>query len=313
MNIAKNQTLQASPQKKNFLHFLNGGLGGFIANLIVQPLQVIKTAFQIKPYSHADTVEKITPSNSIIKIIKFIYKEEGIKGLYRGLVPGCIKSSLSAGTYFYLLNLARKLSDFLLPNNQTSANFMAAALARTLQCFVTNPILIVKTRFEVVGFNEYKNLGDAFIQIYKQEGLLSFFTNGITVALIKDVPFSAIQFPVYELIKKITIMNTPKFQQQNKYSHLLTYAFSSMIATFISCLVTNPLDVIRTRILFQYYNKNTQQHYKGIIDALSKMIKYDGYQGMLFGLQSRFLKKVTGSMIAWTIYESLLDKQKQRK
>ena len=187
----------------------------------------------------------------------------------------------------------------------------AATTARTLQAFLVNPILIVKTRFEVVGFNEYKGMMDAFVQIFRREGLRSFFTNGITVALVKDVPFAAIQFPIYQQIRLL-------LQEAGRRAHMAIdstqikcaiNASSIFCATFVSCLVTNPLDVIRTRIVFQYYNQNTQQHYISILDAVRKMLKYDGISGLFFGLQARFMKKVLGAVIAWTIFEYLKDSQ----
>lgn len=292
-------------------HFFNGVSGGLASGLVVQPLQVIKTAFQVKPYSHCtgSAVIQVPGRPSIMSIIRLIYTQEGLGGLYRGFLPGCIKSALSAGTYFYLLSVARKATEFV--QTKTLADILAASLARTLQCFVTNPILIVKTRFEVVGFNEYKGLVDAFIQIYRKEGLRSFFTNGIEYALLKDVPFSAAQFAVYEAIKNGLLSLRTEKQKTNSYVNTMIYSTSSLLGTFIGCLITNPLDVIRTRVVFQYYNKNKQQHYKGVLDALGKLIKYDGWRGMLFGLQSRFIKKATGAIIAWTIYECLLDWQKK--
>eukprot|EP00826_Nyctotherus_ovalis_P058661 TRINITY_DN8083_c0_g1_i8.p1 TRINITY_DN8083_c0_g1~~TRINITY_DN8083_c0_g1_i8.p1 ORF type:complete len:312 (+),score=62.30 TRINITY_DN8083_c0_g1_i8:74-1009(+) len=299
--------------KLGLRHFVNGGLGGLTSGLLVQPLQVIKTAFQIRPYSHCEAVAdaQLSAKPSIIATVNFIYQQEGIHGLYRGLIPGCLKSAFSAGTYFYLLSVARRFTEFV--PSKSLADLLAATLARTVQTFITNPILIVKTRFEVVGFNEYRGLADAFVQIYRREGLRSFFTNGIVYALLKDVPFSAIQFPLYEAIKNKFLSLSTEEQRRDPYTKTLIYAVSSMFATFASCLMTNPLDVIRTRVVFQYYNKNQQQHYTGVMDAIGKLIKYDGWRGIFFGLQSRFMKKVTGAIIAWTTYECLLDRQKQRK
>ena len=60
---------------KGLALFLDGGLGGFNAGLIVQPLQVIKTAFQIKPYSHTkDKLVVGSPEHpSIRQIVRLIW------------------------------------------------------------------------------------------------------------------------------------------------------------------------------------------------------------------------------------------------
>ena len=52
----------------------------------------------------------------------------------------------------------------------------AAAFTKVIQTVISNPIVVVKTRFEVAGFNEYQNTMDAFRKIYAREGGKAFFT-----------------------------------------------------------------------------------------------------------------------------------------
>ena len=73
-------------------------------------------------------------------------------------------------------------------------------MARTIQTVLVNPIFVIKTRFEVVGFNEYSNTIDAVKKIYAQEGIHGFST-GLKVSLVRDVPFSGIFYPIYNFTK----------------------------------------------------------------------------------------------------------------
>ena len=59
---------------------------------------------------------------------------------------------------------------------------------------------MVKTRFEVIGFTEYNSVTDAFRQIIAKEGAGGLFT-GLKVSLIRDVPFSGIFYPIYNMFK----------------------------------------------------------------------------------------------------------------
>lgn len=61
-------------------------------------------------------------------------------------------------------------------------------------------MIVVKTRFEVIGFSEYNNVTDAFRQIIMKEGFGGLMT-GLKVSLIRDVPFSGIFYPIYGLFK----------------------------------------------------------------------------------------------------------------
>ena len=129
-------------------------------------------------------------------------------------------------------------------------------MARTLQSIISNPIIIIKTRLEVVGFNEYNSIADACGKIYTQEGLGGFFT-GLKVSLIRDVPFSGVFYPIYNLFKKeISLLYEYRYgnAQLEGVDRVKVLAIISSIASFsaniASCTLTHPIDLIRTRIFF---------------------------------------------------------------
>ena len=79
----------------------------------------------------------------------------------RGFTPSMLKNTLNAGSYFSMLyyfetNLRKS---GLLPESQVL--LCSSALARTVQSVVSNPLVIIKTRFEVLGFSEYGGVTDA--------------------------------------------------------------------------------------------------------------------------------------------------------
>ena len=80
-------------------------------------------------------------------------------------------------------------------------------------------------------------------------------------------------------------------------------------ANAASCVITHPLDLIRTRIFFQHHNKDANQHYSGLIAAIRKIHKVDGFRGFFDGLTPRIARKGLGSIVAWTFYEYLIDKK----
>jgi hypothetical protein len=66
---------------------------------------------------------------------------------------------------------------------------------------------------EVLSFNEYSGLGDAIVKIYKNEGVGGYYT-GLKVSLIRDVPFSGVYFPIYEVCKKAACMSIHVSQKE---------------------------------------------------------------------------------------------------
>jgi len=126
---------------------------------------------------------------------------EGINGYFRGLSPSLIKNFMAAGTYFsslYYFEQSLKQMHIL---SDGKVHFCAAAMARIVQSIINNPIIIIKTRLEVVGFNEYTSIMDAVRKIYLHEGLGGFWT-GLKVSLVRDVPFSGMFYPIYNFIKR---------------------------------------------------------------------------------------------------------------
>lgn len=213
---------------------------------------------------------------------KIIYQREGLKGFVRGFTPSMIKNTLNSGTYFSMLYYFEFFFRSLPFIPVTSAEALASGTARTIQTVMCNPLIVVKTRFEVVGFCEYKNTVDAFRQIAAKEGLGGFFT-GLKISLIRDVPFSGIFYPFYNFFKDqystLFGLNFHEGMSSSDRAMKLVYitSLASFSANVVSCTVTHPLDLIRTRVYFQFYNKDTKQHYSSITEAVGKIYEHDGF------------------------------------
>lgn len=216
-----------SNAKEAMSRLVKGGASGLLASIILQPLQVIKTSMQVSPIDKTKiatiTNEKIKPNpkgNPVyttkdVNLIKsgrarhgltfsqatqLIYQREGLPGFMRGFVPSVMKGTVNSGVYFGMLFYNEQLLTQLGWFSQPNVQFISSAAARIAQTVISNPLIVIKTRFEVVGFNEYKNTIDAAIKIAQNEGLRGFFT-GLKVSLLRDVPFSGIFYPIYMYFK----------------------------------------------------------------------------------------------------------------
>lgn len=253
-------------------------------------------------------------NHTFMESTKIIYQREGLKGYMRGFTPSMLKNTLNSGTYFsvlfYFENFFRTLP--WIPPQMVS--MLASSGAKTIQTIICNPLIVIKTRFEVVGFAEYANTWDAARQIAAKEGLGGFFT-GLKISLIRDVPFSGIFYPFYNFFKEWYSMlfglsfhdNMSTGDRALKLAYITS--LSSFSANVVSCVVTHPLDLIRTRVYFQFYNHDKAQHYNSITDAVLKIYEHDGIHGYFRGLLPRIARKGMGSIIAWGIYEYLVDKK----
>ena len=118
----------------------------------------------------------------------------------RGFTPSILKNTLNAGTYFSLLFYSETILYQTGLLSDSGVHFWASALSRTAQSIISNPLVVIKTRLEVVGFSEYNGVAHAARTIVAKEGFSGFFT-GLKISLIRDVPFSGVFYPIYNFFK----------------------------------------------------------------------------------------------------------------
>ena len=285
----------------NLKDLVNGGISGMISIVFMQPLQVVKTSMMVI-YNKDKKIK-------MLEVIKKIKSEEGIFGFYRGFIPAVLKTVLGTAIYFYSLEFNKKLimSFYKSKNNSSekndnsknknTINFLSSGIARLIQGISTNPILVIKTRYEVVGFKSYNNIFEAFLRIKREEGLKGFYS-GLKTTLLKDVPASAFFYSLYEFFK----LELNNFGILNIQAQAVV---SSVSASFIMIILTNPLDLIRTRQQYQFFSDNADHNYKSIFQGIKLIYKCEGYRGFAVGIVPRLIKKGSGSILVWTTYESL--------
>jgi hypothetical protein len=93
---------------------------------------------------------------------------------------------------------------------------------------------------------------DGVVKIYSKEGIRGFFTR-LRISLLRDVPFSLIFFPIYEMNKKffsfLFRFDFANEDAKNRGFYIaIISALSSIFANFTSYVITHPL--IRTRVFF---------------------------------------------------------------
>jgi len=117
---------------------------------------------------------------------------------------------------------------------------------------------------------------------------------------MRDVPFSAIQFPLYETLKLIEIryLADGKSEKDVVIPSVLN-SVNGAIAGSFSGLVTTPLDVVKTRLM------TFQQHSHGgsVLAELRNLVQQEGAKGMFRGASIRMLYLSVGGSAFFGIYE----------
>lgn len=277
--------------KQSFLNGLkNGFISSFTSAIITQPFQVISTNLIVNTYNERKR-------KSLLHIIKYTYNKEGISGFYRGFTAATLKNIVGSSIYFacleHFMHVFRKYDI-----NKVYVNMISASIARAVQVVVVCPLNVIKTRFEVHGFNSYDNTLDAFRKIYIMEGMKGYF-KGMRSVLVKEVPYSAMFYTIYEYSKK-------KMHSMKLITNMqMASAIASLLSVGILTLLTNPLEVIRTRLQYQFFSQKNEHNYRGILQGVYTISKMEGMKGLMSGMVPVFLKKGTAGLVVWTLYDTL--------
>lgn len=138
-------------------------------------------------------------------------------------------------------------------------------------------------------------LGDIFRSVYKNYGLRGYY-RGFIPLLCREIPFSCIQMPTYELAKGMYLSNDKKFMTKFE-----TFK-AGFIAGSVAAALTNPIDVIKTNIMTQ-----KTVIYTGFIDCSSKLYRENGIKVFARGLGYRFVTIGCMSVFFFSGYETLME------
>lgn len=255
---------------------LAGAAGGFMSGVVTCPLDVIKTKLQ------AQGAFKAQPGASavyhgMLGTARVIWREEGLRGMYRGLGPIILGYLPTWAVWFtvygkskeYFSNFSGKLQTKILTGhglnhhleNPNIVNFYSSIVAGATSTLVTNPIWVIKTRLMAQVSRRssaanarppwhYNSTLDAARKMYRTEGILSFYS-GLSPALL-GLTHVAVQFPAYEYLKtKFTGEGMGIKGDVDNRSHWFGILSASILSKILASSATYPHEVIRTRLQTQ--------------------------------------------------------------
>ncbi|KAF5093762.1 hypothetical protein D0Z00_003876 [Geotrichum galactomycetum] len=297
------------------INAISGASAGVLSALTVCPLDVAKTKLQAQGGFIAMQKEllKLHPESSVPVIeykyrglrgtISTIFKEEGVRGLYRGVVPITVGYLPTWAIYFVVYGEVKERTSLHLGHNSFLSNVISAITAGAVSTIVTNPIWVIKTRLMTQSnqLHTYSGTIDAFKKMYTNEGILSFYS-GLGPALL-GLLHVAVHFPLYERLRTVFRIDDSK----SKVSQIPQILSASILAKISASTITYPHEVIRTRAQIQTFSSSTpktlRRKYNGIIQTTRTIFIEEGWRAFYSGLGTNMVRTVPASAVTLMSYE----------
>ena len=275
-----------------------GIVAGGTATLCLHPLDLLKTRLQVASKQRTPYIIPSSSPASMMGQFRRIIELDGVKGLYRGLVPNFLGAVSAWGTYFLLYSYFKQIAQRRKESPSTRLTsleyFVTAGAASFSTVTITNPIWLLKVRMCTQDLTnpQYKNTRHAIKQIYAKHGLKGFYA-GLLPGLAGS-SHGAIQFMVYERLKHVWKSHTtaPSITEFSS----LDYVMMSSIAKTCASLVAYPLHVVRARL---------QRHQTSMSGMIRDMARKEGLRGFYGGMLPGTIRVMPGTWITFVVYEKI--------
>lgn len=214
-------------------------------------------------------------------------------GIYKGLGSALVALAPSASLFFITYDGLKDYTEEKLPI--TASHMVSATGGEIAACLVRVPAEVVKQRTQA-GIKGVSNKATSWanlqylLQNKSGEGTLRGLYRGWNSTILREIPFTVIQFPLYEKLKKMW-----SAYDQTELS-LLKGAICGLIAGGFAAAVTTPLDVVKTRIML-----NSER--VSVAHLVRQMIAEEGPGVFLNGIGPRTCWISAGGAIFLGCYE----------
>lgn len=288
--------MSSSPPSSTYISpfttaLLSGALAGTTVDLSLYPLDTLKTRLQ-------------SPTSFLAA--------GGFSGIYAGVGSAIVGSAPGAALFFVTYERTKSFLSSRRALQQTfngssvieskwSApleHMLAASLGEIAACSVRVPTEVVKQRAQA---RQYPSSLSALSSILSQRssigvtGVWRELYRGWSITIFREVPFTVIQFPLWEGLKAWRLRTT---QRDVSGEGILAWesGLAGSAAGAIAAGITTPLDVLKTRMMLA-------REKTGMGVLLRKILKENGPRAFFAGIGPRIMWISIGGAIFLGSYQ----------
>ncbi|KAF8887140.1 mitochondrial carrier domain-containing protein [Infundibulicybe gibba] len=238
-----------------------GGLAGTAVDLLFFPIDTIKTRLQSA---------------------QGFAKAGGFRGVYKGVgsvVVGSAPGALAAPAHLAPVN-----------------HMLSASVAEVAACLIRVPTEVIKTRMQTLSYGAGLSSLSAARVVLANNGLRGFY-RGFGSTIMREIPFTSLQFPLYEMLK---VQLARRLNRKPLYAH--EAAVCGSIAGAVAAALTTPLDVLKTRVMLDLRD-STKEKLPSLLRRFQTIYRSEGPRALFAGVVPRTLWISAGGAVFLGVYE----------
>jgi len=278
--------------------FVYGGLGSVVAELGTFPIDTAKTRLQVQGQVSNEALRELRYRGMIHAIYR-ISREEGIRALYNGVKPAVLRQA-TYGTLKIGLYQGIKRTINTDPQKETLAsNVFSGVVAGAISSAICNPTDVLKVRLQAQTagtVNGSQGMLIAFSDMYRLEGMRGLY-RGVGPTAQRASVIAGVELPVYDFSKKHLL----KFIGDNPANHFI----ASIIAGLAGAIGSNPIDVIKTRMMNQrnILGKQSGSLYTSSWNCFTRTCQTEGFMALYKGFIPTFVRLCPWNILFFMSYE----------
>jgi len=284
-----------------------------IASFCTHPLDVVRTKLAVERWRSTGIGDVANGANGNVNrngrippprysgtwgTLSTVAREEGMKGLFRGLSPALVVNAPAAAMFFGAyksISAAAASSGY----SESFSSALGGASGWIATCLAFNPLYVLKTKQQTQlvrnsGRLKYVGLWSSTKVILAEQGVRGLYVG--TVAACAGFPGAMVQMPLYEHLK-------------GDGSNTVRVAGASAFSSAFVGLIAYPLEVVRLRLQAQgppSRRTKGEVHYSGLIDGFRKIYNSEGIAAFYRGCGTALIRTVPQSAIALATFETIL-------
>ncbi|KAL3452575.1 mitochondrial carrier domain-containing protein [Aspergillus insuetus] len=305
-------TKESTQPAVNFLHhpytraafpFVNGGLAGMTATVVIQPIDMIKVRLQL-----AGEGVRTGPRPSAFGIARDIVASGKVLDLYTGLSAGLLRQAVyTTARLGFFDTFMKSLGARAEASNRkvTFAERAGAGLtAGGIAAMIGNPADLALVRMQSDGLKppearaNYRSVIDALFRISRVEGVTALWA-GAFPTVVRAMSLNLGQLAFFAE-SKAQLKTRTTLSAQNQ-----TFA-ASAIAGFFASFLSLPFDFVKTRLQKQQRDPTTGKlPYKGMLDCARKVVQEEGWLRFYRGFGTYYVRIAPHAMVTLIVADYL--------